>query len=42
MGVASPINLVHYSNPIYQTSAFAFETAEQGGRRFAMEESGYI
>lgn len=30
------------SNPTYQTSAFAFETAEQGGRRFAMEESGYI
>lgn len=28
--------------PIYQTSAFTFETAEQGGRRFAMEEQGYI
>ncbi|HTN68149.1 MAG TPA: methionine gamma-lyase [Dysgonamonadaceae bacterium] len=29
-------------DPIYQTSAFTFETAEQGGRRFAMEEPGYI
>lgn len=27
--------------PIYQTSTFAFETAEQGGRRFALEEGGY-
>ena len=30
------------SDPIYQTSAFTFDTAEQGGRRFAQEESGYI
>jgi methionine-gamma-lyase len=29
-------------DPIYQTSAFTFETAEQGGARFALEESGYI
>lgn len=29
-------------DPIYQTSAFTFETAEQGGRRFALEEQGYI
>lgn len=29
-------------DPIYQTSAFTFETAEQGGRRFALEEDGYI
>ncbi len=29
-------------DPIYQTSAFTFETAEQGGRRFALEEPGYI
>ena len=29
-------------DPIYQTSAFTFETAEQGGNRFALEESGYI
>lgn len=28
--------------PIYQTSTFMFETAEQGGRRFALEEDGYI
>lgn len=28
--------------PIYQTSAFTFETAEQGGRRFSLEEQGYI
>ncbi len=28
--------------PIYQTSTFVFDTAEQGGRRFAGEESGYI
>ncbi|MEA5063539.1 MAG: methionine gamma-lyase [Petrimonas sp.] len=29
-------------DPIYQTSAFTFETAEQGGRRFTQEEEGYI
>ena len=29
-------------DPIYQTSAFTFETAEQGGHRFALEEPGYI
>ncbi len=28
--------------PIYQTSTFAFDNAEQGARRFAGEESGYI
>ena len=28
--------------PIYQTSTFFFENCEQGGRRFAGEESGYI
>lgn len=28
--------------PIYQTSTFIFDSAEQGGRRFAGEESGYI
>lgn len=28
--------------PIYQTSTFAFDTCEQGGRRFAGEENGYI
>ena len=30
------------STPLYQTSTFVFETAEQGGRRFAGEEPGYI
>ena len=30
------------ATPIYQTSTFVFETAEQGGRRFASEEGGYI
>lgn len=29
-------------DPIYQTSAFTFETAEQGERRFTLEEEGYI
>ncbi|HBK84450.1 MAG TPA: methionine gamma-lyase, partial [Firmicutes bacterium] len=28
--------------PIYQASTFVFESAEQGGRRFALEEGGYI
>ena len=28
--------------PIYQASTFTFESAEQGGRRFALEEEGYI
>lgn len=30
------------STPIYQTSTFVFDSAEQGGRRFAGEEAGYI
>ncbi|WP_373600281.1 methionine gamma-lyase [Paraclostridium bifermentans] len=30
------------STPIYQTSTFVFDSAEQGGRRFALEEGGYI
>ncbi len=30
------------STPIYQTSTFVFECAEQGARRFALEEPGYI
>ena len=43
--------LVHLQNeerydsivpPIFQTSTFVFDSAEQGGRRFAGEESGYI
>lgn len=28
--------------PLFQTSTFIFDSAEQGGRRFAGEESGYI
>lgn len=28
--------------PIYQTSTFIFDDAEQGGKRFALEEDGYI
>ncbi|MFW6300930.1 MAG: PLP-dependent transferase, partial [Bacillota bacterium] len=28
--------------PIYQSSTFVFDNVEQGGRRFAGEESGYI
>ena len=30
------------ATPIYQTSTFTFESAEQGGKRFALEEDGYI
>lgn len=30
------------STPIYQTSTFVFETAEQGAARFALEEEGFI
>lgn len=30
------------ATPIYQTSTFIFDSAEQGGKRFAGEESGYI
>jgi len=30
------------ATPIYQTSTFVFDSAEQGGRRFNLEEEGYI
>lgn len=30
------------ATPIFQTSTFVFDNAEQGGRRFALEEPGYI
>jgi len=30
------------ATPIYQTSTFVFDSAEQGGSRFALEEGGYI
>lgn len=30
------------ATPIYQTSTFIFDSAEQGGNRFALKEEGYI
>lgn len=30
------------ATPIHQTATFIFDSAEQGGRRFALEEDGYI
>jgi len=30
------------NQPVYMSSTFAFDTAEQGGRRFAGDEGGYI
>lgn len=30
------------TTPIYQTSTFIFDSVEQGGRRFSLEENGYI
>ena len=30
------------TTPIFQTSTFVFDSCEQGGRRFAGEEAGYI
>jgi methionine-gamma-lyase len=30
------------ATPVYQSSTFVFESAEQGGRRFSLEEEGYI
>ena len=41
-GVSKEKGYGSLSMPIYQTSTFVFETAEQGGRRFAGEEEGYI
>lgn len=41
-GVAQPNQFNSLCEPIYQTSAFRFETAEQGGQRFALEEEGFI
>lgn len=41
-GVSKEKGYGSLSMPIYQTSTFVFETAEQGGRRFAGEEAGYI
>ncbi|MGL6064924.1 MAG: methionine gamma-lyase [Fusobacteriaceae bacterium] len=30
------------ATPIYQTSTFIFDSAEQGGKRFALEEKGHV
>ena len=30
------------TTPLFQTSTYTFETAEQGERRFSGEEDGYI
>lgn len=30
------------ATPIHQTATFVFDSAEQGGKRFALEEGGYI
>lgn len=42
VGYDSKDHLGSLSTPIYQTSTFTFESAEQGERRFAGEEDGYI
>ncbi|SER26391.1 methionine-gamma-lyase [Piscibacillus halophilus] len=42
VGYDSKEHLGSLSTPIYQTSTFTFESAEQGERRFAGEEDGYI
>lgn len=41
-GGAAPNTFGALTAPIYQTSTFVFDSAAQGGRRFALEESGYI
>ncbi len=41
-GGAAPNSFGALTNPIYQTSTFVFDSAEQGGKRFALEEPGYI
>jgi methionine-gamma-lyase len=41
-GYDSKEHLNSLSTPIYQTSTFTFDTAEQGERFFAGEEKGYI
>ncbi|RPF53999.1 methionine gamma-lyase [Aquisalibacillus elongatus] len=41
-GYDSKDHLGSLSTPIYQTSTFTFDSAEQGQRRFAGEEDGYI
>lgn len=41
-GFQSAEHLDSLAVPLYQTSTFAFETAEQGARRFAGEETGGV
>ena len=41
-GGASKNTFGALTSPIYQTSTFVFDSAEQGGKRFALEEPGYI
>ena len=41
-GGAAPNSFGALTAPIYQTSTFVFDSAEQGGKRFALEEEGYI
>ncbi len=41
-GMKKDLNSGALAAPIYQTSTFVFDSAEQGGRRFALEEDGYI
>ncbi len=41
-GVVKDKNSGALATPIYQTSTFIFDSAEQGGKRFALEEEGYI
>ena len=41
-GGSSPNAAGALVTPIYQASTFRFDSAEQGARRFALEEEGYI
>ncbi|MCP3741134.1 methionine gamma-lyase [Rossellomorea sp. BNER] len=41
-GYSSPMYRDSLAPPLFQTSTFTFDTAEQGERRFAGEEAGYI
>jgi len=41
-GGASKNTFGALTSPIYQTSTFIFDSAEQGGNRFALKEQGYI
>lgn len=41
-GGAAPNTFGALAAPIYQTSTFVFDSAAQGGSRFALQEDGYI